>query len=86
MKTAAANVRTAWATIRLTTFGRMWRRMMWPGPLPMTRARSTNIRSLIESVCERMIRAVVAQLRDADDDDDDEQGRPDARGSRRRRR
>ena len=44
----------------------------------MTRARSTNIRSLIDSVWERMIRAVVAQLRDADDDDDDEQRRPDA--------
>ena len=27
----------------------------------MTRARSTNIRSRIDSVCERMIRAVVAQ-------------------------
>ena len=60
MKTAAAKVMTAWATIRLTTFGKMCRRMMWPEPLPMTRARSTNMRSRIESVCERMIRAVVA--------------------------
>ena len=60
MKTAAANVMTAWATIRFTTFGKMCRRMMCPRPLPMTRARSTNIRSRIESVCDRMIRAVVA--------------------------
>ncbi len=36
--------------------------MMWPEPLPITRARSTNMRSLTESVCDRMIRAVDAQL------------------------
>ena len=36
--------------------------MMCPGPLPMTRARSTNIRSLTDSVWDRMIRAVLAQL------------------------
>ena len=62
MKTAPAKMRTALATMRLMTFGRMCRRMMWPVPLPMTRARSTNIRSLSDSVCDRMIRAVDAQL------------------------
>ena len=36
--------------------------MMWRVPLPMTRARSTNIRSFTDSVCDRMIRAVDAQL------------------------
>ena len=61
MKTAAAKVMTAWATIRFTTFGKMCRRMMWPCPAPMTRARSTNMRERIDSVCDRMIRAVVAQ-------------------------
>ena len=44
------------------TLGRMWRRMMWPPPAPMTRARSTNARSLSDSVCARMIRAVDDQL------------------------
>ena len=34
VNTASANVSTAWATIRFTTLGRMWRRMMWPGPGP----------------------------------------------------
>ena len=29
---------------------------------PMTRARSTNMRSFTESVCERMMRAIEAQL------------------------
>ena len=46
--------------------------MMWAPPLPMTRARSTNIRSFTDSVCDRMIRAVDAQLVIADDDDDDQ--------------
>jgi len=36
--------------------------MMWAEPEPMTRARSTNARSLIDSVCERTIRDVDAQL------------------------
>ena len=36
--------------------------MMWPPPAPITRARSTNIRSLTDRVCDRMIRAVDAQL------------------------
>ncbi len=62
VKIAAAKVRTVLATMRLVTFGRMCRRMMWPGPLPMTLARSTNIRSLTDSVWARMIRAVLAQL------------------------
>jgi len=62
VKIAPANVRTVFATIRLTTLGRMWRRMMWIPLPPMTRARSTNIRSFTESACERMIRAVEAQL------------------------
>jgi hypothetical protein len=39
------------ATIRFTTFGRLWRRMIRPGPEPMTRARSTNIRSCSDSTC-----------------------------------
>ena len=51
--------------------------MMWPGPAPMTRARSTNARSFSDSVCERMMRAVDAQLVMPDHDDDDEQRRPD---------
>ena len=36
--------------------------MMCRRPAPMTRARSTNARSLSDSVWERMIRAVDAQL------------------------
>ncbi len=36
--------------------------MMCGPPEPMTRARSTNIRSFTLSACERMIRAVDAQL------------------------
>ena len=36
--------------------------MMWPPPAPMTRARSTNTRSLSDSTWLRMIRAVAAQL------------------------
>ena len=62
VNTASANVSTAWATIRFMTLGRMWWRMMWPLPAPTTRARSTNVRSLIDSTCDRSTRAVVAQL------------------------
>ena len=62
VNTATANVSTAWATIRLMTFGSTWRRMIRPGPEPTTRARSTNIRILIERTWDRMIRAVTAQL------------------------
>ncbi len=62
VNTAAANVSTDWATIRFTTLGRMWRRMIRPLPDPMTRARSTNIRSLSDSTWLRITRAVVAQL------------------------
>ena len=62
VKIAPAKVRTVFATIRLRTLGRMWRRMMCAPLPPMTRARSTNMRSLTESVWERMIRAVEAQL------------------------
>ena len=62
VNTAVANVSTDWATIRFTTLGRMWRRMIRPEPDPITRARSTNIRSLSDSTWLRMTRAVVAQL------------------------
>ena len=62
VNTAVANVSTAWATMRFTTLGRMCRRMIRPEPQPMTRARSTNIRSLSDSTWQRMTRAVVAQL------------------------
>ncbi len=62
VNTAVANVNTDWATMRFTTLGRMWRRMIRPEPDPMTRARSTNIRSLSDSTWLRMTRAVVAQL------------------------
>ena len=48
--------------MRPVTLGRMWTRIMCHGPAPMTRARSTNARSFTDSVCDRMIRAVVAQL------------------------
>ena len=48
--------------MRPVTFGRMWTRIIRHGPEPMTRARSTNARSFTDSVCDRMIRAVVAQL------------------------
>ena len=53
---------TVLATMRPSVLGRMWRRMMCAVPEPMTRARSTNARSLIDSVCDRTIRAVDAQL------------------------
>ena len=62
VNTAVANVSTAWATMRFTTLGRMWRRMIQPPPDPMTRARSTNIRSLSDRTWLRTTRAVVAQL------------------------
>ena len=62
VRIAPAKVRTALATMRFITFGRMCRRMMWPADAPMTRARSTNARSRSDSVCERMIRAVDDQL------------------------
>ena len=78
VNTAVANVSTAWATIRFMTLGRMWRRMIQPRPTPMTRARSTNIRSLIDRTWLRMTRAVVAQLVRPMTIDDDEQRRPDA--------
>ncbi len=78
VNTAVANVSTDWATIRLMTLGRMCRRMIRPDPEPMTRARSTNIRSLSESTWLRMTRAVVAQRRQADDDHDHHERRADA--------
>ena len=62
--------------------GRMWRRMMWPRRRPMTRARSTNARSLSDSVWLRMIRAVDDQLVIPITIDDHEQAQPDARRSR----
>ena len=60
VRTAPAKISTVLATIRLMTLGRMWRRMIRPGPAPMTRARSTNARSRSDSVWLRMIRAVDA--------------------------
>src|SRR5439155_8733227 len=62
VNTAVANVSTDWATMRLMTLGRMWRRMMWPDPEPIIRVWLTNICSLSDRTWLRMIRAVVAQL------------------------
>ncbi len=62
VRTAPAKTRTVLATMRSVTFGRTCRNIIWRELEPMTRARSTNARSLSDSVCERMIRAVDDQL------------------------
>src|SRR4029077_17513416 len=56
------NTSTVLATIRFMTLGRMCRHMMCPGPEPITRARPTKASSFTERACDRMIRAVDAQL------------------------
>ena len=56
--------------------------MMWPPPAPMTRARSTNVRSFSDSVWRPDDPRGRRPAGDADDDDDHDQGHPDARRPR----
>ena len=62
VRMAPAKMSTALATMRPITLGRMCTRIVCQPLAPMTRARSMNARSFTDSVCERMMRAVVAQL------------------------